>query len=162
MSPGGQGVWRRYVDPVIAVDDEEWGEMAVRRGERVGLDSGELGFITRKEEELADLEERGRTWDEEKWERQATHIRRMELINRATAPVRLNEPSATKVFDVMATALTRNKAQLFPTRRRPKLRELDVNTNLSTVTNWFEQSEIRIGSDLSFEQTERVQRLLYT
>ena len=101
-------------------------------------------------------------WDEGKWERRALHIQRMEMIKRATAPVRLTQPSTTKIFDVMTTALTRNKAQLFPTRRRPKLRELDTDTEMTTIVEWFERSEIRIGSALTVEQKERAQRLLYT
>ena len=40
-------------------------------------------------------------------------FKRMELIRR-TAPTRLIEPRAMDGFDVLATALTRNKAQPFP------------------------------------------------
>ena len=117
----------------MAVDDEEWGVRKIGRREAVGLGMGELVFVTRKEEELADIEEEGEMWDEGKWERRALHIQRMELIKRATAPVRLTQPSATKIFDVMTTALTRNKVQLFLTRRRPKLWELDTDTEMTTI-----------------------------
>ena len=110
MSSGGQGVRRCYVDPVMAVDDEGWGATKIEQRERAGLEMGELVFFTRKEEELAVLEEEGEMWDEERWERRALHIQRMELIKRTTAPVRLVQPSTTKIFDVIAVALTRNKA----------------------------------------------------
>lgn len=123
---------------------------------------GELVFVTRKEEELEDLEEEGGPWDEEKWECRALHIQQMEIIKRAMAPVRLIQPSTTKIFNVMSTALTRNKAQLFPTRQRLKLRELDTITNMLTVTNWFKQSDIHIENDPTDENKEKVKWLLYT
>ena len=147
----------------MAVDEEEFGRRKRVKWGEGGLRAEELVFVTRKEgdvEGVGGIE--GDEWNEERWEYRAMHIKRMELIKRTTALIRLMEPSAMKTFDVLATALTRNKAQLFPTGRRPKLRELDISTEIHTVRAWFEKSEIRIGKDLTDEQQEKVQRLLYT
>lgn len=76
------------------------------------------------------------------------HIRRTELIKRATAPQSLTEPTALETFDVLATALTQNKAQLFPTRRRPKLWELETAAPL-VMEEWFSDSGILIDNSLT-------------
>lgn len=86
----------------------------------------------------------------------------MKLVQRATTPVRLVQPSTTKIFDIMCVTLTWNKTQLFPTRRRPKLRKLDTNTALSTVTELFRQSKIKISANLTDTQRENVHRLFFT
>lgn len=94
--------------------------------EMVGLRAEMVVFETKEEEELGEGERDEREdWNDEMWEARAMHIRRMELIRRATAPVRLSGPHSVDLVDVLSTALTRNKAQLFPTRRRPKLREIE-------------------------------------
>ena len=85
-------------------------------GGRNGLLAEEVVFAMRCEKfgEIGGKE--GKEWNEEEWEARAGHIRRMELIRRATAPRRLSELSRVELFDVLVNALTRNKAQLFPTR----------------------------------------------
>ena len=75
----------------------------------------------------------------------------MELIRRATAPQRLVEPSLVETFDVLAGALTRKKAQLFPTKRRPKRQALS-NASPDTTESWFLTSGISIGDTLTSSQ----------
>lgn len=105
--------------------------------------------------------EKGREWGDEQWKEREGHIRRMELIRRATAPRRLTEPGSTKVFDIMANALTGNKVQLFPTRQRPKLQALDV-AGPGVAEAWFKTSEISIGSGMTHEQQAKAVHRLYT
>ena len=89
------------------------------------------------------------------------HIRRMELIRRATAPVRLSGPYSVDLLDVLSMALTRNKAQLFPTRRRLKLREIE-KASPEAVQQWFERSRVTIADDMTDDQRRRALNLLYT
>lgn len=130
-------------------------------GDEAGLRDRDVVFLTRKEEWEEDLGEGFDEWDEQRWEFRAMHIRRMEMLKRSTAPVKLAEPRSIDVLDVFATALTRNKAQLFPTRRRPKLREL-ATPDPNAEEKWFQESQIKIGSCLTEEQRRRVVNLLYT
>ena len=159
-----QGTWRRYEDPGTAVDEAEYGRgKSEVTGKGEGLSSNDIVFVTVREdegnEEVGGHE--GEEWDEEKWEVRAMHIRRMEVIKRATAPRSLIEPSTTEVLDVLASALTRNKAQLFPTRRRPRMRTIE-NADLSTADQWFQGSGITIGDGLSEEQRAKAVHLFYT
>ena len=88
-------------------------------------------------------------------------MQRMELIRRATVPQRLVKPSVVETFDVHAGALTRNKAQLFPMKRRPKQRALS-NASLDTIESWFQTSGISIRDTLTSSQMARAMALLYT
>ena len=102
------------------MDDEEYGKrrkegVAMEGANEGRLEAEEVVFVTRNEEQRGIGGEEGEEWSEEKWEVRALHVKRMELIKRATAPRKLTEPRPIKLLDVLANALTRNKAQLFPT-----------------------------------------------
>ena len=75
-----------------------------------GLRAEELVFVARSEKFSTIGGEKGQEWSEERWEARAAHIRRMQLIRRVTAPRRLTELTMIQKFDVLANALTRNKA----------------------------------------------------
>lgn len=162
-SLGKQESRRRKEDPGESVDEVGYGTGKGREGEREkrGLRAEELVFMARCEKFSTIGGGKGSEWGEEKWEERAGHIRRVELIRRARAPQKLVEPSSIEIFDVLANALTRNKAQLFPTRRRPKLRALAV-TDPELVESWFQASGISISSGLTSDQRARAGNLLYT
>jgi len=66
---------------------------------------------------------------------------------------------------VMATtALTRNKAQLFPTTRRPVIREIPDRALVGdeTIEQWFRSTSLRLGAQLMTEEKARAMRMLYT
>ena len=126
-----------------------------------GLRAEELVFVARCEKFSTIGGEKGKEWEDKTWEARAGHIRRMELIKRATAPQRLVEPSPVKTLDVLSSALTRNKAQLFPTRRRPKLRAL-TTADPETVEASFQARGISVGSGLTDIQRAKATNLLYT
>jgi len=62
------------------------------------------------------------------------------------------------------TALTRNKAQLFPTTRRPGKREIPNKESVAgeEVEKWFKSTSLRLGEQLSDQQRAKAVRLLYT
>ena len=132
-------------------------------GDGKGLSGDDIAFVTAREDEEEEEVggQEGAEWTEEKWELRARHIRRTEVTKWATARRSLTEQSATEVFDVLASALTRNKAQLFPTRRRPKLRTIEA-VDSPAVDQWFQNSGITIGNGLTAEQKIKAVRLLYT
>ena len=138
------------------------GRVSCVEQEAIGLRAEMVVFETKEEEELGEGEwDEREDWSDEMWEAHTMHIRRMELIRRATAPVRLSGPCSVDLLDVLSTALTRNKAQLFPTRRRPKLREIE-KASLEVVQQWFERSGVTIGDDMTDDQRRRALNLLYT
>ena len=135
---------------------------AGKRTEKAGeLGMGEVVFAMRCEKFSEIGGGKGQEWDDGRWEERAGHVRRMELIRRATAPCKLLEPGTIQTFDVLANALTRNKAQLFPTRRRPKLRTLEL-ADVREIESWFQESGISIGSELNADQKTKAMNLLYT
>ena len=113
-----------------------------------GLRAEDLVFVARSEKFSAIGGEKGQEWSDERWERGVAHIRRMEFNRRATAPRRLTELTMIQAFDVLANALTRNEAQLFPTRRRPILRTL-TGADAWTTEEWFQTRGISIGDSLT-------------
>ena len=126
----------------MSVGEVDYGARKMMGGMQAGgLRAEEVVFAMRCERFKEIGGEKGREWGDEEWEAREGHIRRMELIRRATAPRRLTEPGSTKVFDILANALTPNKAQLFPTRRRPKLRALEM-ADPGVMERWFQSSEI--------------------
>ena len=129
--------------------------------EASGLRSEELVFVARSERISTIGGQMGREWVDEKWVARAGHVRRMELIRRATAPHRLVEPSLVETFEVLAGLLTRNKAQLFPTKRRPKRRPLS-NASPESTEAWFQTSGISMGDALTSGQRARAVSSLYT
>ena len=62
------------------------------------------------------------------------------------------------------TALTRNKAQLFPTTRRPEMRHLieEDEISFSAVDEWFASTALQLGTSLTDSEREKAKRLLYT
>jgi len=73
----------------------------------------------------------------------------------------VNENGAEKV--VITTALARYKAQLFPTTRIPELWELVKDTvTRSEVETSFVSSGIKIGTQLTVEEAQRVKRMMFT
>ena len=62
------------------------------------------------------------------------------------------------------TALTRNKAQLFPTTRRPQGRELVKadEGEKRKIEEWFGKSQIKLGTQLTAKESWRAKTLLYT
>lgn len=133
----------------------------VRKGRE--LRGEDIIFTTAREDEeeekFGGCEDEER--DEERWELRAIHIRRTELVRRATSPRSLTEPRAIETFDVLANALTRNKGQLFPMWRRPKLRGL-VDAEPEDMAKWFQDSGIVIDNSLTGEQQSRAIHLFYT
>ena len=75
---------------------------------------------------------------------------------------------ASKGFEmgkVMRTqALTRNKAQLFPTTRRLEKRLVATEESVSreVIDQWFASTALHLGSQLKQEQVLRAKRMLYT
>ena len=70
-----------------------------------------------------------------------------------------------RVEKVMTTtALTRNKAQLFPTTRRPERREILDKESVGDkeVEEWFKSTSLRLGEQLTPDEKARAIRLLYT
>jgi len=68
-------------------------------------------------------------------------------------------------WDVLGTtALTRNKAQLFPTTRRPEMRHLikEDEISFSAVDKWFASTALQLGTSLTDSEREKAKRLLYT
>jgi len=57
--------------------------------------------------------------------------------------------------------LTFNKAQTFPTYRRP-IKRLKTNDPESIVHDWYNASQISVSPEISEGQQEQVERLLYT
>src|SRR5205807_4776822 len=62
------------------------------------------------------------------------------------------------------TALTRNKAQLFPTSRRPVNREILDESIVSTadINTWFESTSLHLGASLNGNEVAKARRMLYT
>ena len=62
------------------------------------------------------------------------------------------------------TALTRNKAQLFPTARRPVRREIPDRASVGdeAIEQWFNSTSLRLGAQLTIEEKARAMRMLYT
>ena len=67
-----------------------------------------------------------------------------------------------KVLGTMA--LTRNKAQLFPTTRRPALREIvaEAEVHITEIDRWFSSTALQLGDCLTPDQQSRAMRMLYT
>ena len=87
---GVQGTRRRYGNPVLGVDDERYGmgRVSCVEQEAIGLRAEMVVFETKEEGELGEGEwDEREDWSDEMWEARAMHIRRMELIRRATARV---------------------------------------------------------------------------
>lgn len=62
------------------------------------------------------------------------------------------------------TALTRNKAQLFPTTRRPETRQIPTEDRVSqaVIEEWFATTSLQLGHQLSLHEQQSAKRLLYT
>ena len=69
--------------------------------------------------------------------------------------------TAAEALDVVSEHLTVNKAQLFPTRRRPKKRELSVATQ-DECDKWVKDSGVSIYEGLMQEEKDLAYRLVYT
>lgn len=65
---------------------------------------------------------------------------------------------------MMTTALTRNKAQLFPTTRRPIKREILSRDSIADadIEKWFRSTSLRLGEQLTEDERARAMRMLYT
>ena len=65
---------------------------------------------------------------------------------------------------LFTSALTRNKAQLFPTTRRPQERQLVGidEVQKGKIEEWFRGSQIRIGTQLTEKESWRAKAMLYT
>lgn len=73
--------------------------------------------------------------------------------------------SSLRVLKVLeTTALTRNKAQLFPTTRRPEKRMIPTEDAVpqAVVDEWFTSTMLRVGIELSADEQQSARRLLYT
>ena len=84
---------------------------------------------------------------------------------RATVQLKGMEQGESWEWKVLGTtALTRNKAQLFPTTRRPEMRDLTPEDEVSTsgVEKWFASTALQLGTCLTVKERERAKRLLYT
>jgi len=82
-----------------------------------------------------------------------------------TEELKLEEKREVRKWKVLGTtALTRNKAQLFPTTRRPEMRNLISEDEISSteVEEWFASTALQLGTSLSDTERERAKRLLYT
>jgi len=82
-----------------------------------------------------------------------------------TEELKLEEKREVRKWKVLGTtALTRNKAQLFPTTRRPEMRDLISEDEISSteVEEWFASTALQLGTSLSDTERERAKRLLYT
>ena len=69
--------------------------------------------------------------------------------------------TASKAIDEIAKHLTTNKAQLFPTDRRPEPRELSTEKQ-GIIDEWVGESGINVYEGLNEEEKSRANRLLYT
>lgn len=90
-----------------------------------------------------------------------------EVLREAEAVIAIvnNDKEQIAVGNVLGTkALTRNKAQLFPTTRRPSTRSItseDVASEMA-IEEWFASTELHLGSHLKKEEASRAKRMLYT
>jgi len=75
---------------------------------------------------------------------------------------RENEYRGEKVIGT--TALTRNKAQLFPTTRCPILRSIvsEQEVSWNEITEWYQSTALRLGRGLTPSQQAKAKRMLYT
>ena len=69
--------------------------------------------------------------------------------------------TAAQAIDTIAKHLTTNKAQLFPTTRRPEPRELSNETQ-EVMDQWVENGGINVYEGLSPEERKKANQLLYT
>ena len=69
--------------------------------------------------------------------------------------------TATEALDIVSKHLTVNKAQLFPTRRRPVKREMSTASQ-AECDNWVKESGVSIYEGLTREEKDDANRLVYT
>ena len=72
----------------------------------------------------------------------------------------LHAMSASRALDVMSAYLTVNKAQLFPTRRRPERRTMSTAPP-EECEDWVRKKGINIYDGLTREEKEAANRLIY-
>ena len=79
-----------------------------------------------------------------------------------SSPVNAEEQKAKKVMTT--TALTRNKAQLFPTTHRPVKREIpnEALVGDKEIEDWFDSTSLPLGEQLTQRERSKAMRLLYT
>ena len=141
------------------------GEVVQRKWSR-SMESGQGGFDARNgaEDEGGDKAREG----QEKWSGEGQADEKGECgesVGRSE-PVE-GERTYLKAVEVKAmgtTTLTRNKAQLFPTTRRPIKRQIPTETTVlqEEVESWFQGTAIRLGEQLDEEQKAKAKRMLYT
>ena len=79
-----------------------------------------------------------------------------------SSPVKAEEQKEKKVMTT--TALTRNKAQVFPTTRRPVKREIpnEALVGDKEIEDWFDSTSLRLGEQLTQRERSKAMRLVYT
>ena len=87
--------------------------------------------------------------------------KRDHLARRMSGKQGLRAMSASKALDIVFEHLTSNKAQLFPTRRRPERRELS-NAPQEVCDEWVRLKGVSIYEGLSPEKKQVANRLVYT
>ena len=162
-------------DPGGISEEEDMGDWVFLREKRTGRD-----LQTEQEKSDCGVGEVKRTGEDGRWEEETggeekneykkemdkergCGRRREELRTKADWKVkRKREVGEWKVLET--TALTRNKAQLFPTTWRPEKRNLVSEDEIPSyrVEEWFASTALKLGTRLTEEQRSRAKRLLYT
>jgi len=146
--------------------EDEWGDEEVEgigrlKGGSEARAEGNLGVKTAKE--------KGRDGNERETRKERDGDRMdgkivVEGDSGADKEVEKGEDRRTKWKVMGTTALTRNKAQLFPTTRRPIQREIQGIELVAEdeVESWFNSTALRLGEHLDKLQRAKAKRLLYT
>lgn len=142
-----QGEWRNLLVGGHRMD------CGAREGERQ-LEAGDNGGKGRKKEANGYKKE---------VEREMVR-RRGGKGDRSAVAAEIEEKKAQSWQVLTTTALTRNKAQLFPTTRRPEKRDLIPEEQVSSkeIEEWFSSTALTLGTSLTGEEKDRARRLLYT
>ena len=161
--PGGKSEEADGGDWCFRRENERWNEMQRGRGKA----HGEWGWVKAGEEgEWSDegAEEGEQNGYKKKVEGELA-CRSGLQEQRATVELKDTEQGGTRKLKVLGiTALMRNKAQLFPTTRRPETSNLtpEDEVSASRVEKWFASTALQLGSCLADRERERAKRLLYT
>lgn len=95
------------------------------------------------------------TVESEELEMKERKARKMGMTNRLVAM------SKSEALDIVSEHLTTNKAQLFPTRRRPVRRKMSIASQ-EVCDQWVADKGINVYDGLTPEQKEKANRLVYT
>jgi hypothetical protein len=97
---------------------------------------------------------------EEGW-RHREKLRRMKVYDARAGFAANDTITPSKALDELSKPMHFRKAQCFPTKRRPRTRELSADTDVA-IQAWFDGSGVQLFKGLSGEEGCRARRLLST